>query len=180
MTPLVQNVTDALSFVIVLLGILAVALFALLITPLQRTGWGAAVATFFGERAILFSFLVALGATLGSLFYSNIAGFQPCLLCWWQRIFLYPQTILLGIALFKKDDGVRRYSLALSGIGALVSLYHTYIQFGGESALPCAATGVNCQTLYFLEYGYVTIPTMALTAYLLIVLLLLFPRKKDY
>jgi disulfide bond formation protein DsbB len=113
-----------------------------------------------------------------SLFYSEIAGFAPCLLCWWQRIFLYPQAIILFIALFKKDWRVRKYAIALSGLGSLVSIYHTYIQFGGESLAPCPVGGVSCQIVYFVEYGYVTIPTMALTAFGLIILLMLF-RKKE-
>ena len=88
MTPLVSNVTNFLSYLIVILDIFAVCLFFILITPLRKRGWTKQVAEFFGERAIFLSFLVALAAVGGSLFYADIAGFQPCLLCWWQRIFL--------------------------------------------------------------------------------------------
>src|SRR5258708_5189085 len=103
MTPLVQNATDLLSFIVVLADGFAVLLFFILITPLRKRGWTKDLVEFIGERAIFFSFLVALAATLGSLFYSGIANFQPCLLCWWQRIFLYPQVILLFVAFLKKD-----------------------------------------------------------------------------
>lgn len=181
MSPFVQSVTNILSFFTLVADIFAAALFLLLITPLKRRGWGKAVADFFGERAIFLSFLVAFGATFGSLFYSQIAGFPPCVLCWWQRIFLYPQTILLFTAFIKKDENMRLHSIVLSSVGALIAVYHTFIQFGGQSLVPCSATGPSCTVLYFLQYGYVTIPTMSLTAF---VLLLLFmaapnPRKKE-
>lgn len=179
MTLFVRNITDLFSFGVLVLDILAVGLFLILITPLKRRGWGRAVADFFGERAMLLSFFVALVATGGSLFYSEVAGFVPCVLCWWQRIFLYPQTILLFIALLKRDENMRFHAFVLSGVGALISLYHTFVQFGWESAFPCPATGgVSCQVLYFLEYGYVTIPTMALTVFVLILLFMSAPNPK--
>lgn len=179
MTPFVQNITDLFSFGVLVLDVLAVLLFLILITPLKRHGWGRTAADFFGERAIFLSFLVALAATGGSLFYSEVAGFAPCVLCWWQRVFLYPQTILLFTAFMRKDENMRLHTFILSGVGALISVYHTFIQFGWESALPCPATGgISCQVLYFLEYGYITIPTMALTAFVLILLFMSAPNPK--
>lgn len=178
MTPFAQNITDILSFITLLLDVFAVAFFLLLVTPLKRRGWGKAVADFFGERAIFFSFLVALAATGGSLFYSNVAGFEPCLLCWWQRIFLYPQAILLFTAFLKKDENMRLHSIALSSIGTLIAVYHTFIQFGWQSTLPCTASGVSCQVLYFLEYGYITISTMSLTTFVLLLLFMSAPNPK--
>lgn len=178
MTPFVQSITSILSFLTLLADIFAGALFIVLITPLKRIGNGRAFANFIGERAVLLSFLVALAATGGSLFYSDIAGFAPCLLCWWQRIFLYPQTILLLIALIVKDRHVRLHSIVLSSIGALIGLYHTFITFGGEGIIPCSATGPSCTTLYFLNYGYITIPTMSLTVFILILLFMLSPNPR--
>ncbi len=180
MTPFVQNITTVLSFGVVVMDILAALLFFILITPLRRHGWTKRVAEFFGERAILLSFLVAFLSTIGSLFYSDIAQFQPCLLCWWQRIFLYPQAILLLIAFIKKDRLVRLHSIALSGIGALISLYHMFLQLGviGNDLIPCDASGVSCQHVYFIDFGYVTIPTMALTAFALILLFMFAPNPK--
>lgn len=179
MAPFVQNVTDILSFAIVLLDILAVFLFIVLITPLKKSGWGKSLYNFFGANAIFFSFLIAIASVAASLFYSGVAGFEPCLLCWWQRIFLYPQAIILFIAFVQRDERVRTYCLTLSGIGALISTYHSYLQFGGEALAPCSATGVACEHVYFMEYGYVTIPTMALTAFILIILFLLFRKKNS-
>ena len=100
------------------------------------------VLEFISKRAVLFSFIVALIATLGSLFYSEIAGFEPCKLCWFQRIFMYPQVILLGITLWKKSGVSTIYnSLALSIIGAIIAGYHYLLQIGVAPELPCAAVG---------------------------------------
>jgi disulfide bond formation protein DsbB len=176
MAPFVASTSNFLSFLVVVLDIFAVCYFFILITPLRKHGWTRDLAEFFGERAVFLSFLVALAGVLGSLFYSEIAGFQPCLLCWWQRIFLYPQAILLLIAFIKKDRLVRIHSIVLSSIGTLLALYHTFIQFGGESILPCASSGVSCEHIYFVNYGYVTIPTMSLTLFVLILLFMFSPN----
>lgn len=178
MSSFAQNTTNILSFLTLLADMFAVALFLLLVTPLKRRGWGKAAADFFGERAIFFSFLIAFTATFGSLFYSQVAGFPPCVLCWWQRIFLYPQTILLFTAFLKKDENMRLHSIVLSSVGALIALYHTFIQFGGQSLIPCSATGPSCTVLYFMEYGYITIPTMSLTAFVLLLLFMAAPNPK--
>src|SRR5581483_10744103 len=128
MTPFVSSISNFLSYLTVILDIFGAFLFLILITPLRKRGWTGTLAEFIGERAIFLSFLVALAATAGSLFYSDIAGFQPCLLCWWQRIFLYPQVILLLVAFLKKDQLMRLHSIILSSIGALIAIYHTFLQ----------------------------------------------------
>ncbi|MCX6731550.1 MAG: disulfide bond formation protein B, partial [Candidatus Parcubacteria bacterium] len=74
-----------------------------------------------GERAVLFSFIVALIATAGSLIFSEVLKLEPCKLCWFQRIFMYPQVFLLGTALFKKDKNIADYSIFLSVIGAAIA-----------------------------------------------------------
>lgn len=184
MTPFVQNITGFLSFATVVLDVLAIIFFVILITPLRRGGKTGRLAEFFGERAIIFGFLVAFLAAAGSLFYSNIAGFAPCELCWWQRILLYPQAILLFVALFKKDSAarnsiVRLNSIVLSAIGAIIALYQTFLQLGviGNDLIPCDATGISCQHVYFLTYSYITIPTMSLTVFALILLFMCAPNR---
>lgn len=124
---------------------------------------------FFRERSLLVAFIVSLLATLGSLTYSNIIGFAPCELCWFQRIFMYPQVILMGAALIRKDVSMRIYGLVLSVIGGAIALYH-YLGQIGVASLPCSATGysVSCAEKFVLEFGYITIPVMALSAFLLI------------
>ena len=129
------------------------------------------VLNFFAKRALAFSLAVALIATLGSLFYSEIAGYEPCQLCWWQRILMYPQVILLGMAWLKKDKDIVLYSIALSSLGALIAGYNYLLQIGLAPFIGCAAVGysINCSQRFVMQFGYITIPMMALTAFLLII-----------
>ena len=131
-----------------------------------------------GAFALLGGFVIALGGVAASIFYSNMANFLPCTLCWWQRIFLYPQVLILGIAFMRRDARAWIYSMALSICGAAIALYHTYLQFGGSPLVPCGADAAasQCAQRYFLEFGYVTIPTMALTAFIVIIVLMVAHR----
>ncbi len=168
--------TNILSLLTVGGGILAVFLMLALAQKFlgNPTGIFQPLLVFATKHTLLFSFLIALTGTASSLFYSEIAGFAPCVLCWWQRIFLYPLTVILGIALAKKDEKITDYVAGLSAVGAAIAAYHSYLQFGGSPLVPCGASGaVSCAQRYFLAYGYVTIPTMALTAFVLIALLML-------
>lgn len=138
------------------------------------------IISFFGKNALLLSFLIALTATLGSFFYSEIAHYEPCKLCWYQRILMYPQVILLGIAYSKKDKSIALYSMVLSAIGAVIALYHYLLQTGTvQEILPCSAVGysVSCAEKFVMTYGYLTIPLMALSGFLLMFLLMLTQRK---
>lgn len=124
-----------------------------------------------GSWGIIFGFLVALTSTAVSLIYSDIIGYEPCKLCWVQRIFLYPQVIILGLALWKKTKDSEMYCLALSIIGGVIATYHFYGQSFNPNALPaCDVVGAaSCAVRFFVEFGYVTIPMMSLTAFLLII-----------
>ncbi len=141
-------------------------------------GQGKATA-FLGKYAVLFGFIISLGALLGSLLYSDIVGFEPCTLCWYQRIFLYPQVLLFGFALWKKRRDVVDYSLVLSFVGGVIAAYHYYGQMFNASALPCkAAEGVSpCAVRFFVEFSYVTIPMMSLTAFMLLIVFMCFGKK---
>ncbi len=125
------------------------------------------VVKFFSENALSFAFLVALVATAGSLFLSDFAHFTPCKLCWFQRIAMYPQVILLGIAAVKNDLSVKRYVLPIVGVGAIISIYHYVLQMS-PIPLPCTDEVANCALKQVAPYGYITIPLMALTAFALI------------
>ncbi len=125
------------------------------------------------KHALVFSFIIALAATLGSLFYSEIAGYEPCKLCWFQRIFMYPLVLLLGMAVWKKDNGISNYVIVMSTLGALIAGYHYLLQIGAAPALvPCSTVGysVSCAEKFVMNFGYITIPLMSLTAFLLIAL----------
>lgn len=136
------------------------------------------------ENAYTLIFLATLSALLGSLFFSEIARFTPCVLCWWQRIFMYPQVLLVYIGIMRNDAlSLRWYLLGLNAVGAFFSLYHNvvllYPQYG--EVVSCAAKGgPSCIDGYQFYYGYITIPLMALTVFVWNIVLLLFfhPSKK--
>jgi len=124
---------------------------------------------YFREHGLLFAWIVAMTATLGSLFYSEIMGYVPCKLCWFQRIIVYPQSIILGIAYFKKDVGVRKYIIPLSILGAIISTYQYVIQ---RLSVQAFCTAESCSNTFVFSYGYITIPVMALTALVMIIMLM--------
>lgn len=142
-----------------------------------------AILGFFKKQAYVLAFLVALVSMLGSLYYSEIALFTPCKLCWYQRILMYPQVLLLGIAYAKKDASIALYSLILSIFGFSIALYHYLLQIGTvDEILPCTTVGysVSCSEKFVMTFGYITIPMMSLSAFLLIALLMIVYRRKSH
>jgi len=115
-------------------------------------------------------FVVASIGTGGSLFLSEIAGFVPCDLCWFQRVCMYPLSLLLLFAAFHNDYRVTRYLLPIPAVGACISIYHLLIenQVIGEPS-SCRIGGTGCSVKWINEFGYVTIPTLALTGFLLLI-----------
>lgn len=136
-------------------------------------------ARFIEDYALYFAWLISLIATLGSLYFSEIREFVPCELCWIQRIFMYPLTILLGIAAFTNDIRMRLYILPLTIIGGSISLYHYLIQKvpGFANIKPCVQ-GVPCNIQYINWFGFVTIPFLALTAFTLMTVILVILHVK--
>lgn len=127
-------------------------------------------------NALILAFFVSLFATCASLFLSEIAHFVPCKLCWFQRIFMYPLVLVLGIASFKNDFEVKKYVLPLSIIGALIASYHYVLQMS-PIPLPCTDEVASCAAKQFAHFGYITIPFMALVAFSLIAVLMLFNKR---
>lgn len=124
-------------------------------------------------------FIVSLVAMLGSLYFSEIRLYEPCEMCWYQRILMYPIVLLSFIGLIKGDINARLYVRAMSGIGLLVSTYHYALQkipALGESTNACM--GVSCTVQYINWAGFITIPLLALTAFI-IIFILSFLIKKD-
>jgi disulfide bond formation protein DsbB len=126
-----------------------------------------------GPAALWLAFSVALAATAGSLYLSEVAGFIPCTLCWYQRIAMYPLVVVLGIAALRRDAGIRRYVAPIAGIGAVIAAYHVALQ--RLPGLPSGTCSLDapCTAIYVERFGFVTIPVMALVAFLAILALLL-------
>jgi disulfide bond formation protein DsbB len=118
------------------------------------------------------AFGVAAIATLGSLYLSEIAHLTPCKLCWFQRIFMYPLVIVLGVAAWRRDASVRLTTMLLAWIGAAIAVYHYAIQrypsLGGGS---CDASA-PCSAAYIWQWDFVSIPYMAASAFGLILVLM--------
>ncbi len=127
-----------------------------------------------GNNALELGLIAAALATLGSLFFSNVVGYAPCELCWWQRIFLYPQVVLFAVALvYRIKNKPLGPTFSVSGVLSLLSLGIGLFQYYGATWNPsalagCAATGVSCAKTYFTEFGFVTMPVMAVTIALLL------------
>src|SRR3977135_3040304 len=112
---------------------------------------------------------VALAAMLGSLYFSNIRNFPPCVLCWYQRIFIYPLVFIIGVGIFRKDKKLYQYVLPLSIIGLGISIYNNLLYYGilPESIAPCG-NGVSCTTKFVEYFGFVTIPFLSMCAFIAI------------
>ena len=131
------------------------------------------------DSGVWLAFLVALGATLGSLYFSEVANFTPCRFCWFQRIAMYPLTVILLVGGLRKDPNVRWYAAPLAAIGALISGWHSLIEWrpsldNGE----CEFQGPSCTFVWFREFG-LSLANMALIGFLTILILLLvrFPAR---
>jgi len=109
--------------------------------------------------------LVAIVATVGSLYFSEIANLSPCTLCWYQRILMYPLVVILGVATIETRPAVWKTALPLSTLGIGVSAYHTALQL--TPTVQCSI-GVGCGTIQWQGLGIFTIPRLALLAFLLI------------
>lgn len=117
-------------------------------------------------------FLSFFGAVL-TLIYSDYLGILPCGLCWFQRVFLYSQIFLYGLAWYKNDRKIFGYTLVLSLVGLVIALYHHYLQMGYSEFLPCpvVASTIDCAKPTFVEFGFVTFPFMAVVLFVFLVLL---------
>jgi len=112
------------------------------------------------------AWVVALLATAGSLFFSYVMDFAPCVLCWYQRICLFPLVVVLARGLFPFDRGAVKYALPLAILGWVVAAYHNLVQAGvvPESLQPCAK-GVSCTEEYLKLFGVLSIPALSLLGF---------------
>ena len=185
MTPLASEATTLLSWATLLgdIGTVCSAIIIICVILKHPSRKLHHLAKKTAEHALLIGFFVSIFSVLASLFYSNIVGFAPCDLCWWQRIFLYPQAVLFAVALYNEkvnkisDELVFVYSFVLSIIGGAIALFHYYAQMFNPDALAiCTTQGSSCAEIFFISFGYITIPMMSLTAYLILIMIYFFRR----
>ncbi len=151
--------------------VLAAALIGALAMPAGRERLRAAFSH--SERHLIgWAFGLALVATMSSLYLSEIAHLQPCMLCWYQRIAMYPLVVVLGVGFARRDAGVWRYALPLSIIGLVISSYHVMLQIRPSLELVPCTSGVPCSARLVAVFGFISIPVMASSVFLLILALL--------
>jgi disulfide bond formation protein DsbB len=124
-----------------------------------------------GGREMWFAAVVALVSTLGSLYFSEVAHFEPCRLCWYQRIAMYPLVPVLAAGAWLRDRNVRWYSIPLAAIGAGIAAWHYTIQRFPDLSSGACSVEVPCNAAYVWEFDFVSIPYMALSGFALILLL---------
>lgn len=122
------------------------------------------------------AWFVSLVAMSGSMYFSDVVGFVPCLFCWYQRIAMYPIVLVLGMGLLYKDPRVWRFALPLPLVGVALSLYHVALQYQPSLEIVSCGTGVSCSARYMAVFGFVSIPVMSAAAFLLISALLIMVR----
>ncbi len=123
--------------------------------------------------------LLATTSTMGSVFFSHVMEFAPCVLCWYQRICLFPLVILLAVGLFSFDKSVVKYTLPLTIAGWLTAFYHTLLYAGiiPESIQPCTQ-GISCTEEYINLFGFITIPMLSLLSFSMIIALLIILKRR--
>ena len=155
--------------------VLAAALIGALAMPAGRERLRGAFSH--NERHLIgWAFGLTLVATMSSLYLSEIAHLQPCMLCWYQRIAMYPLVVVLGVGFARGDAGVWRYALPLSIIGLVISSYHVMLQIRPSLELVPCTSGVPCSARLVAVYGFVSIPVMASSVFVLILALLVAVR----
>jgi disulfide bond formation protein DsbB len=128
------------------------------------------------RHPIAWAAAVALIAMSGSLYLSEVAHLIPCSLCWYQRIAMYPLVFVLGVGTVRGDTGVWRYGLPLAAIGLLIAAYHVTIQWMPSLDVGACSVGAPCSGRYLAVFGFISIPTLAGAAFVLIISLLLLLR----
>lgn len=123
---------------------------------------------------LFFCWLIATVSTLAALFLGEVMGYMPCVLCWYQRIFMFPLVFVLAAGLFPLDPRVVRYALPLALAGLGTAVFHLLVQHGiiPESITPCTQ-GVPCSQVAVEWFGFLTIPLLAVAAFLAMVILLI-------
>ncbi len=126
------------------------------------------------------AWMIALVSTLGALFIGEVMGQTPCVLCWYQRVFMFPLSVMLAIACYRSDTSIWRYALPLAAAGWLIAAYHVLVYFGviPEAMAPCSSTGPSCASTEMTIFGGMPIPLLSLSAFTLIAVLLAFTAQR--
>ncbi len=131
-----------------------------------------------GTHPLYIAWIISISAMLGSLYFSEILKLTPCVLCWYQRISMYPLVIIIPIGIINIDKKVYRYVLPLSITGMTIALYHylLYVKIIPETLAPCS-NGVSCTTRLIEWFGFINIPLLSFFSFTMITLLMFYYSK---
>jgi disulfide bond formation protein DsbB len=157
----------------------AIALFLLFIGPKKNS-----YLAFIDKYYLELGFILTLVPSLFTLVYSEIVGFVPCYLCWYQRVFMLPLPFIFGVAIWSKDRKIVKYVLPLLSVGFVVAVYQTFNYYFAETGnLPCDASGVSCYVQLINVFGgYISFPMLSLTSFVALITIVLvahFYKKED-
>lgn len=142
----------------------------------RRSAGAARVVAAVDDAGLWLAFLVAGTCMAGSLYFSEVADYEPCRLCWYQRIAMYPLAVILLVAALRHDRAVRWYVGPLAAVGALVSTYHYLVEWHPQLDGDFCGIGPPCTAVWFREFGFITLAFMALCGFAA-VLALVVPRS---
>jgi disulfide bond formation protein DsbB len=127
---------------------------------------------------LFLAWALATIATLGALFIGEVMGQTPCMMCWFQRAFMFPLAVILGVAVYRSDFAVWSYAIPLAGIGALFAFYHSLLYSGviAEGLTPCSQ-GVSCANSDMVIFGLLPLPFLSFISFLGIVILTYFAKR---
>ena len=133
---------------------------------------------FIKKNILYIAWIQSIIAMFGSLFFSEVMKLPPCILCWYQRILMYPLTVIIAVGILRKDKGIHQYVLPLSITGLCIAIYHNLLYYGiiPESIQPCRL-GISCTTKQIEWFGFITIPLMSLVAFAVITVCMLICMK---
>ncbi len=125
------------------------------------------------NNLVFISWVIALGAVIGSMGLSEILNLKPCALCWYQRIFMFPLAFVLGVGVYRKDNNSAYYALPLSIVGLVIAFYHTLLQWGIiKEVITTCSIDSSCAEPQINWFGFITIPFMSFLAFTALTVLL--------
>mgnify|MGYP001573485084 CR=1 FL=1 len=133
---------------------------------------------FVKDNVLYIAWMTAVASMAGSLYFGEILGFTACVLCWYQRIAMYPLVLIIGVGIVKKDRNFYDYALPLSIIGGAIAFYQNLLYYGviPERFAPCVS-GISCVTKYIEWFGFMDIPLLSLFSFIVIMVSLIIHKK---
>ena len=136
---------------------------------------------FIKENVLYIAWMTAVASMAGSLYFGEILGLTPCVLCWYQRIAMYPLVLIIGVGIVKKDRHFYDYAIPLSVIGGAIAFYQNLLYYSviQERLIPCTF-GISCVTRYINLLGFIDIPLLSLFSFIIITTALLIHKKSNH